>query len=178
MGEQEPVAHIDPVLPLILVIRDQRVILDSDLASLYGVTNKRLKEQVRRNRERFPSDFAFQLTKMEKMEVAANCGHLEKIKYSRWLPYAFTEHGAIMAANVVNSKRAVEMSVFVVRAFVQMRESLATTGELRARIDELELRTNDHDDEISAIIETIRRLVDSGASGPKRIGFRSRCDQE
>ena len=96
--------------------------LDTDLADLYGVTTKRLNEQVRRNRERFPKDFLFQLTETEKAEVVANCDHLTKLKFSPNPPYAFTEHGAIMAASVLNSPSAVEVSVYVVRAFVQLRE--------------------------------------------------------
>ena len=95
----------------ILIIRSERVILDTDLALLYGVATKRLNEQVRRNRKRFPEDFVFQLSKAEKDEVVANCDHLQKLKFSSTLPYAFTEHGAIMAANVLNGDRAVEASV-------------------------------------------------------------------
>src|SRR6476620_7016832 len=95
----------------------QRVMLDEDLAELYGVATKRLNEQVKRNRERFPSDFLFQLTASEKAEVVANCDHLAKLKFSKALPYAFTEHGAIQAANVLASAQAVEMGIYVVRAF-------------------------------------------------------------
>ncbi len=111
---------------LILTLRGQSVIISSDLADLYGVTAKRLNEQVKRNRERFPDDFVFELTQEEKEQVVANCDHLEKLKFSPNLPYAFTEHGAIMAANVLNSAKAVEMSVAVVRAFIEMRELIAT----------------------------------------------------
>jgi hypothetical protein len=105
----------------ILTIRGQKVIIDADLAELYGTPTKRLNEQVRRNIERFPGDFMFQLTAQEKAEVVANCDHLTKLKFSRFLPFAFTEHGTIMAANVVNSSTAIEASLYVVRAFVKMR---------------------------------------------------------
>jgi ORF6N domain len=105
----------------ILNIRNERVILDADLSLLYGVTTKRLNEQVKRNQRRFPEDFMFQLTKTEKDEVVANCDHLKKLKFSRTRPYAFTEHGSIMAANILNSDRAVEASVQVVRTFVRLR---------------------------------------------------------
>ncbi|HXD31731.1 MAG TPA: ORF6N domain-containing protein [Pyrinomonadaceae bacterium] len=99
-----------------LLIRGEKVILDVDLAGLYGVPTKRLNEQVKRNRGRFPTDFMFQLTSPEKSEVVANCDHLSTLKFSPQLPYAFTEHGAIMAANVLDSARAVRASVEVVRA--------------------------------------------------------------
>jgi len=93
----------------------QKVILDADLAKLYGVTTKRLNQQVKRNRERFPEDFMFQLTTEEKAEVVANCDHLSRLKFSPASPYAFTEHGAVMAASVLNTPRAIEVSIFVVR---------------------------------------------------------------
>ena len=106
----------------ILLIRGHRVMLDTDLADLYGVTTKRLNEQVKRNRNRFPADFMFQLTSTEKAEVVANCDHLKKLKFSPVRPFVFTEHGAVMVASVLNSKRAIEVSIYVVRAFVALRE--------------------------------------------------------
>src|SRR6185312_12356316 len=121
-----------------LLIRGEKVILDVDLAGLYGVPTKRLNEQVKRNRGRFPTDFMFQLTSAEKSEVVANCDHLSTLKFSPQLPYAFTEHGAIMAANVLNSARAVRASVEVVRAFVRLRQMLASNHELARRLEELE----------------------------------------
>ena len=113
----------------ILTIRGQKVILDADLALIYGVPTKRLNEQVKRNAKRFPDDFVFQLTAAEKAELVANCDHLARLKFSPVLPLAFTENGAVMSANVLNSPQAVRMSVFVVRAFVKMRELLGGTGE-------------------------------------------------
>ncbi len=106
----------------ILQLRGQRVMLDADLAELYGVTTKRLNEQVKRNADRFPGDFMFQLNAAEKAEVVANCDHLDQLKFSSSLPYAFTEHGALMLGNVLKSSRAIEVSLLVVRAFVQIRE--------------------------------------------------------
>ena len=100
----------------ILVVRGHRVIIDADLATLYGVTTKALNQAVRRNQDRFPDEFLFVLTKEEKLEVVTNCDHLLPLRFSRALPTAFTEHGTIMAATVLKSKRAVEMSVFMVRA--------------------------------------------------------------
>ena len=101
--------------------------LDADLAELYGVSTKRLNEQVKRNHERFPADFMFQLTEEEKAQVVANCDHLNRLKFSPVLPHAFTEHGALMAASVLSTPRAVETSVFIVRAFVRLRQILAST---------------------------------------------------
>ena len=125
---------VDLVEPLILLIRGQKVILANDLAESYGVTTKALNQAVRRNAKRFPADFLFQLTREEKQEVVTNCDHLKKLKFSPQRPYAFTEHGAIMAATVLNSERAVEMSVFVVRAFVRLRQTVATNSDAPAKL--------------------------------------------
>src|SRR5204862_8075077 len=119
-----------PLEKRILSLRGEKVILDLDLAELYGISTKRLNQQVKRNADRFPSDFAFFLTDREKAEVVANCDHLARLRFSPVLPRAFTEHGAIMAANVLNSPEATQMSVFVVRAFVRMRSLLTDTREL------------------------------------------------
>ena len=114
----------------IILIRGEKIMLDADLAILYGVSTKRLNEQVKRNRDRFPKDFMFQLTENEKAEVVANCDHLKRLKFSPNLPYAFTEHGAIMLAAILNSPVAVQASIQVVRAFVKLRELLFTNKEL------------------------------------------------
>jgi hypothetical protein len=109
--------------------------LDHDLAELYGVSTKRLNEQVKRNSERFPDDFMFPLNLHEKAEVVANCDHLSRLRFSPVLPYVFTEHGAIMAANVLNSRQAVQASVFVVRPFIQLRQMRATHRELASKLE-------------------------------------------
>lgn len=146
--------------------------VDADLAELYGVTTKRINEQVKRNINRFPSDFMFRLSVNEKAEVVANCDHLSGLKFSKNLPLAFTEHGAIMAANVLNSARAVEMSVFIVRAFVKIREALSTSRALAGKLAELEQKVGKHDEAIRTIIMTIRELMDNRKSAPRRkIGF-------
>lgn len=155
----------------ILVLRGERVMIDSDLAELYGVSTKRFNEQVKRNLERFPVDFMFQLTPEEKKEVVAKCDHLQKLKFSPHLPRAFTEHGAIMAASVLNSPRAVEMSVFVVRAFVRLRQMLIEDHELALRLDELEARVARHDNTISTLVATIRQMATPPASTSRQIGF-------
>jgi hypothetical protein len=154
---------------LILVVRGQRVMIDADLARLYGVPTKALNQAVRRNISRFPSDFVFRLSKREKGEVVTNCDHLRAVRFSPTLPYAFTEHGAIMAANVLNSPRAVSMSVYVVRAFVRLREMVSSHRELAKRVDELEAR---YDAQFKVVFDAIRRLMAPPEPGPKRkIGF-------
>lgn len=155
----------------ILLIRGQKVMIDTDLAMLYGVHTKRLNEQVKRNKERFPADFMFQLTAEEKADLVANCGHLENLKYSPSLPYTFTEHGAIMAASVLNSERAVEVSVYVVRAFVRLREFLSTHRELAIKLADLERRLESHDEAIQSLVEAIRQLMVPPEPKRSRIGF-------
>jgi len=156
----------------ILVLREQKVILDTDLAELYGVPVKRLNEQVKRNQERFPSDFMFRLT-VEENEALRSQNATSKMGRGgrRYAPYAFTEHGAIMAATVLNSERAVEMSVFVVRAFVRLREMLATNQQLAGKIDELEQRLDTHDASIQELIEAIRELMAPEPATGRKIGF-------
>lgn len=153
---------------LILFVRGERVILDSDLANLYGVTTKRLNEQVKRNRERFPEDFMFKLTVVEKAEVVANCDHLKKLKFSPVLPFVFTELGAIMAANVLNSKTAVEASVQVVRAFIRLRRMLTSNAELSSKLNELE---NKYDAQFRVVFDAIRQLMMPPERQRKPIGF-------
>ena len=126
--------------PRIVTIRGLKVILDFDLAKIYGVATKRLNEQVKRNRDRFPEDFMFQLTKEEAeawVSLRSQFATLKKGQHSKYLPYAFTEHGAIMAATVLNSPKAIEMSVFVVRAFIKMRETLVNNKALALKLAEL-----------------------------------------
>jgi hypothetical protein len=161
-----------PVESRILVLRHQKVILDSDLAELYGVTVKRLNQQVTRNQERFPTDFMFQLTPDEQASLRLQIATSKPGRGGRrYLPYAFTEHGAIMAATVLNSQRAVEMSVFVVRAFVRLREMLAANQELASKIDELERRLDTHDASIQELIEAIRELMEPSSPSGRPIGF-------
>lgn len=155
----------------ILLIRGHKVMIDADLAELYGVQTKALNQAVRRNSGRFPSDFMFQLTAEEKREVVTNCDHLNKLKFARTLPYAFTEHGALMLGNVLKSDRAVEISLLVVRTFVQLREMLSTHKELAAKLTELEHKISSHDQAISGLIDAIRQLMAPKAQNKRPIGF-------
>ena len=160
----------------ILFIRGEKVMLDSDLAALYGVTTKRLNEQVKRNLTRFPDDFMFQLTEAEKVEVVANCDHLRNLRFSPVLPYAFTEHGAIMAATVLNSPRAVQVSIYVVEAFVRMRELMVMNRELAHKLAELEHRIERHDKSIRTLFEAIRHLMAAPEQPRRQIGFHVKED--
>jgi len=172
MANSKSIVKVGKIQQCILLIRGEKVIIDADLAEAYGVPTRRLNEQVRRNLKRFPGDFMFQLTSEEKAEVIANCDHLEKLKFSKALPLAFTEHGAIMAASVLNSQKAVEVSVFVVRAFVQLREVLAGHKELARKISQLERKLGDHDQQIMVLIEAIKQLMDpKPPPETRRIGF-------
>ena len=153
MKKSWKIIPIGSIQQRILEIRGIKTIVDADLATFYGVETIRLNEQVRRNPERFPDDFVFQLTKDEKAELVAKCDHLSNIKYSSYLPYAFTEHGAIMAASVLNTKRAAEVSVFVVRAFIVLRQSVREYTEIMQRLTDLEIQSFRHGQNIKAIIE-------------------------
>lgn len=172
MARGQAIVLLEEIEPRILIIRGQKILLDADLAFLYGVTTKRLNEQVRRNRKRFPADFLVQLSADEKAEVVAKCDHLRHLKFSPALPLAFTEHGAIMAASVLNSSRAVEVSVLVVRTFVKLREMLATHKELAHKLTELERKVGTHDQAIRSLVIAIQELMAPPAQ-PKRgkIGF-------
>ncbi len=163
----------DQIEPLIFPVRGHRVMLDRDLATLYGTTTKKLNQAVRRNLERFPADFMFQLTEHERRALIERFTHLERMKHAKSLPYAFTEHGAIMAASVLNSPRAVEVSVLVVRAFVKLRELLFTHKELARKFTELESRLANHDVAIHQLLAAIRQLMNEPPAAVKpRIGFR------
>ena len=159
--KNEPSLQVDQIGLVIRTIRGQRVILDADLARIYGVPTHRLNEQVKRNAKRFPPDFLFQLTDEEaknlKSQIAISSSHGGR----RTLPYAFTENGAIMAANVLNSPQAVRMSVFVVRAFVQMRELLGSTKDLAKQLAALEKKLTERlDGHENAIVDVLRRMMD------------------
>ena len=172
MGKSRAVVKVGQIQRLILLIRGEKVIIDADLAEAYGVTTKALNQAIRRNADRFPPDFMFRLTKEEKQEVVTNCDHLEKLKFSPVTPRAFTEHGAIMVASVLNSPKAVEVSVFVVRAFVKLREVIAGHKALAHKIAQLERKLGDHDEQIMVLVAAIRHLMDPKLPPKKRrIGF-------
>jgi hypothetical protein len=163
----------DDILSSILTIRGQRVILAADLAKLFGVETKRLNERVSRNPDRFPRDFVFQLTAAEVVECSrSQIATLNRGGNTKYLPYAFTEHGAIMAANVLSSPRAVAMSVYVVRAFIQQREVLAANGTILKRLAEIDRELLQHDTALRDIYHRLRPLLQPPPDPPrKKMGF-------
>jgi len=166
------VMPIERIEQAIYLIRGQRVMLDNDLAEIYGVPTKRLKEQVRRNSDRFPRDFMFPLTLQEIMNLRSQFATSSSgWGGTRYLPMAFTEHGAIMLANVLNSPRAVRASIAVVRAFVRIRETLSLHKELAVKLNELERKIANHDENIRTLFEAIRQLMTPPEKPPRRIGF-------
>jgi len=167
--ENKSIIPIDLIERRILMIRGQKVMIDTDLADLYGVTTKRLKEQVRRNIDRFPRDFMFELSEKEKQEVVANCDHLTKLKFSSYLPHVFTEHGALMLANVLNNPRAVHVSLQIIRTFVRLRQLLASNEELARKLESLEKK---YDAQFKVVFEAIRQLLQPPEKPKRQIGFK------
>jgi hypothetical protein len=170
---RKPPGAIEVIQQRIFVLRNRRVMLDRDLAELYGVPLKRLNEQVKRNQERFPEDFTFRLTLEEGKTVLAVRSQIATIgRHLKYAPYAFTEHGAVMLANVLRSPVAVRASIQVVRAFVALRQMLAVNHVLAGKIESLERRVGKHDTELQAVLRMLRSLLEPPLEPPRRrIGF-------
>lgn len=168
MNESNEIIPAERLDRSILVIRGQKVMLDSDLADIYSVPTKALNQAVKRNADRFPADFMFQLTEAEKKQVVTVCDHLQKLKYSANPPYAFTEHGAVMLAAVLNSPVAVQASIQVVRAFVRIRQLLSTNTDLARRMAMLEKK---YDARFKAVFDAIKQLMSTDEKPKKKIGF-------
>jgi len=166
-------APLERIEDRILLVRGHKVLLDTDLAALYGVTTKRLNEQVKRNRKRFPDDFVFRLNAVETRALDRSQIATGSLKHRdpRYAPYAFTEHGTIMAAMVLNSSRATEVSVYVVRAFVHLRDILASHKDLARRLETHERKLASHDQAIAGLVETIRTLMAPAEPKRRPIGF-------
>ncbi|MFA6295572.1 MAG: ORF6N domain-containing protein [Candidatus Paceibacterota bacterium] len=166
-----------PIIPLetfaqkIFLVRGQKVMLDIDIAQLYGVSTKVLNQTVKRNKERFPTDFMFQLNKLEKEQVVINCDHLSMLKFSYQLPYAFTEHGVAMLSSVLRSKKAIEINILIIRAFIKIREILASNKEMAYKIEELECEQKVQNKHINAIYFLIQKLIEPPVKEIKSIGF-------
>ena len=162
-----------PPIPIpILRLRGIPVLIDADLARLYGVETRAINQAVRRNPDRFPRDFCFPLTLEEKEKVITNCDHLQNLKFSNSLPFAFTEHGALMASNVLNSPEAVKMSVFIVRAFVKQREELSANTAILKRLAEIDKKLLVHDTALRELFRKLLPLLSSGKEKPRNpIGF-------
>ena len=161
----------DQIENRILLIRGLRVMIDRDLAELYHVETKNLNRQVKRKKERFPPEFMFQLTKKEKKELVTNWHRFDSLKHSTFLPFAFTEHGAVMLATVLNSQLAVQASILVVKAFIRLKEILLNHKQLAEKLKELELKIETHDEQITAILDAINQLLTPPERPKKKIGF-------
>ena len=159
----------------IFFLRSHKVMIDHDLAELFNVQTKNLNRQVRRNKDRFPKEFMFQLTKTEKNELVTNWHQFKSLKHSTVLPYAFTEHGVAMLASVLNSERAVKMSILIIKTFVKLREIISTHKKFSDKLKELEAKFDKHDNEIHAIVQALRELIEDKTlrdKPRKRIGYK------
>ena len=175
MESTTTLATIERIESKIYTIRRVRVVLDSDLAALYGVEARVLNQAVNRNKDRFPGDFVLHLSARETKELQGLRSQsviLKRGQHLKFRPLAFTEHGAVMAATILNSPRAVQMSIFVVRAFLRLREWVVGQAELAAKLSDLERRVGAHDHELKAIIQTIRTMLEPPVPPTKQIGFR------
>jgi phage regulator Rha-like protein len=175
MDGQMSLVPVERIERAIFSIRGEKMMLDSDLAELYGVETKRLNEQVRRNLNRFPPDFMFQLTAEEWESLRSQFATLKRGEHRKYLPFAFTEHGALMLANVLNSERAAQTSVQVVRAFVRLRQMLAANAELARKLEAME---NKYDRQFKVVFDAIRQLMSPPARPKREIGFHVKYDDD
>jgi len=175
MDGQISLVPLERIERAIIVVRGEKVMLDSDLAEIYGVETKRINEQVRRNFTRFPSDFMFQLTAEEWESLRSQFATLKRGEHRKYLPYAFTEHGALMLANVLNSERAAQTSVQVVRAFVKLRQMLASNAELARKLAAMEKK---YDAQFKVVFDAIRQLMSPPEKPKREIGFHVKHDDD
>ena len=163
---------IELVANKILTIRGKKIMLDRTLAQLYGVSTKVLNQAVKRNISRFPKDFMFRLTAAEKEELVTNCDQFNTLKHSTSLPYAFTEQGIAMLSSVLNSERAIQVNILIMRIFTRLRDMFSTHKELATRLEELEIKYAGHDEKIKVIFEALKKLLEPPPVPEKpRIGF-------
>ena len=170
MGKRKSIVPVERIEKAILLIRGQKVMLDTDLAALYGVETKQLKRAVRRNINRFPKDFMFQLTKEEFDDLRSHFG-TSSWGGTRYMPLAFTEQGVAMLSSVLNSECAIEVNIAIMRVFVRIREVVSTHKKLEVKLKELERRIESHDESIQTIFEAIRQLMIPPEKPRKKIGF-------
>jgi phage regulator Rha-like protein len=171
MAERKTIERVESAIHL---IRGQRVMLDSDLAQIYEVSTKQLNQQLKRNRNRFPEDFAFQLTANEFVSLRSQIVTSKTRGGRRYLPWVFTEHGSLMLASVLNSEVAIQASVRVVRAFVRLREMVAANAQLASKLKDLERRLDSHDETIVDLFAALKRLLEPEAKPKREIGFHVR----
>lgn len=174
MPDNKSLVPVERIESRILIIRGHKVLLDVDLSELYGTETKMLVRAVKRNFNRFPSDFMFRLSKEEFHDLRRQFGTSSQWGGRRYSPYAFTEHGAVMVASVLNTERAIEASIYVVRAFIKLRQVLSSQRKLAQKLAELEQRLDSHDESIRAIITAIKELMEPPVKeSRKRIGFKT-----
>ncbi len=163
------------VMNRIILIRDKKVMIDRDLSELYGVTTKRLNEQVKRNLKRFPEDFMFQITKEEKEKIILEFTHLNGLKFSPVLPYVFTEHGAVMLASILNSDKAIEANIQIVRVFIRIRQMLLDNTELRLEIEQIKSKVNNQSKNIEVVFKYLDELMEKQENPKPRkaIGYKT-----
>jgi hypothetical protein len=170
---------VETIANKIFFLRNEKVLLDRDLAELYGVSTKALNQAVKRNARRFPPDFMFRLTKKEKDELVTNCDRFQPLKHSSVSPRAFTEQGVAMLSSVLNSDRAIEVNIAIMRAFVHLRKMIASHKELANKLKELEHHIKGHDEKIQAIFEAIQQLITlPEEESKKKIGFTAKEAQK
>ena len=174
-GKRKPLADLIPqgtIASKIFLLRGKKVMLDEDLAALYSVETKQLKRQVRRNIERFPDDFIFELTQKEHQDfLRCQIGTLEKGQHSKYLPYVFTEQGIAMLSSVLNSEKAIEVNIVIIRTFVRLRQILASHKDLAHKLKELEQKVISHDVEIQAVFDAIRKMIEPTPTKKGKMGF-------
>jgi phage regulator Rha-like protein len=171
MGDRKALVPTEVIVSKILFLRGEKVLLDRDLAELYGVETRVLKQAVRRNIKRFPEDFMFELTEDENRALRSQNVTLKRGLHSKYLPFAFTEQGVAMLSSVLSSDRAIEVNIAIMRAFVQLRKMIASNEELALKLKELEERLEKHDEDIGLIFEAIHQLMSPSDKPPKKIGF-------
>lgn len=171
MTNETPSLSLDAIARRIFELRGQRVMLDSDLGVLYGVETKYIVRAVKRNPKRFPADFMFQMSEDEWTFLRSQFGTSKGRGGRRYMPYVFTEHGALMLSSVLNSPRADEISIHIIRAFVWLRQSIPAHKELAAKLNELEARGSKHDETLGGIIQTLYDLITPPDKDKRRIGF-------
>ncbi len=168
----DSIVPVERIEKAILYIRKQKVMLDRDLAYLYGVATKVLNQAVRRNIERFPTDFMFKLTKEEKDKLVTNCDHLKSLKYSKALPFAFTEQGIAMLSSILRSRQAVEVNIAIMRTFVKLRKILADNGLLRQKIEAMERK---YDEQFQQVFTVLRQMLADDAQPKPKIGYHTKA---
>ncbi len=173
MGSSKGLVPVEVIQSKIVVVRDERIMLDRDLSRLYGVETKQLKRAVRRNKDRFPPDFMFHLTRQEVNDLRCHFG-TSSWGGTRYAPMAFTEQGVAMLSSVLNSKRAIEVNILIMRAFVQLRKMMSSQTELTHNLDQIEKHIAEHDEQITAIFEAIRQLMTPPDTPKKKIGFEAK----